>query len=124
MTNTDFDKETLDAARMLAIRSAAVISELLENPEARTISDAVRVYEAANKRLGLYQNEKAQNLPLIQWTITGGNVTIGMTPAAADAAPSVELVQDVTDVTPVQDEPPATFLLDLGGIESMTGLDL
>lgn len=124
-TFNEFDETSKTAAKMLVLRSAAVIAELLEDPEARSISDAVRVYEAANKRLGLYQNEKQENLPIIQWNISGGNVTIGVTaPPAATGPAAIEMVDEVVTVQATPEPSPVAFSLNLAGIETLSDSDL
>jgi hypothetical protein len=72
--------------------------ERLHSDEA-SVDDMRKAIEQGLKVLGMFQNERVDNLPLVQWTITGtGSVSVDIKPAL----PPADVVEDVTpkDKTP------------------------
>ena len=124
MTVSNFDTESRQAAQDLATQSANVLAELLSDTEKVSVSDAVRVWEAANKRLGLNQVEKSESLPVVHWNIIGGNVTFDVT--AAPPAPAVVDVQ-ASEVLPspeVPTTPEAAFTMEFDKLRSLSDDEL
>lgn len=75
------------------------------NSEEASIDDLRKAVELVAKAHGLQQPDKTDSLMSVSWTITGGNVTIGVSqaPAATDAQ-DLPLVEDVSDSAPLTPE--------------------
>lgn len=116
MELTDFDAVSKTSAKHLHMRAMAVISELLETEP--NITDAIRVYEATSKRLGLNQTERVDTLPSMSLVINGCSVQISAAPAPPPEA--LEVLEDITpDPTPV---PSTAFNIDFSTLSPLEDL--
>lgn len=112
---SDFDRISTDATKALVMTALAIIGRKLENPDELSVKDVLAVVDSGNKRLGMNQLERADNLPVIHWTINNGAVTMQM------SAPTKQAQEDVIEVeaTQVSESAKDAFTMDLTSIETI-----
>lgn len=88
--------------------------------EGVSIDDLRKAVELVAKSHGLNQSEKQDSLMQVSWTITGGNVTIGMSQAPQDDVIDAEstTLPEITAASP-PDEPAAISTLSLNMVDNM-----
>jgi hypothetical protein len=87
-------------ARRIALKALHLIESQLEGMDAFEAAEILkhmqRLLDAEDRREAAKQH-KAENLPVVHWTIIGGNVTFDVTPATP-ASIEVEPLQAVQDI--------------------------
>lgn len=113
MSADNFDTLSIEASKKVNAKALVVISNMLDDEEALTMTDALRAYEATNRRLGLALSEKADNKPTISLTINGCNLQLDVKqPTPAD---TVEVIEDAT--TAAQPQKPAATSISFAGLK-------
>lgn len=132
MTTKDDSFRAL-ASQMLSEGGLALIPEYLERVQSDgDLEDMRKAVELILKANGMFGNEKSENLPVINWNINGGNVTVEITgPAQSTLTPAATEMVEVLEAQvkdapslPSTAAPPGEALevgFDLSKIDEMLG---
>jgi hypothetical protein len=123
MTQTitdNFEHISREAAKEVHMQAMTLIATKLASEEQLSMADAVKVAEFTAKRTGVMNQEKADNLPTIHWTINNGTVTMDITPAAVETE-AVEVVEEVpTEQGSATSDEKAPFTLSIGDMQPLS----
>jgi hypothetical protein len=110
----NFEAISREAAKVLHMDAMRALSEKMHNGDENSVADLVKIGEFTGKRLSMFQTEKTDNLPVINWTINGAQITMEMT------APKPEPLEILEDVAVPDSPPPAEeVFIPLGNMEPL-----